>query len=78
MLEFPRSGAMPSWSSAPPTACTRSSRRSRPRSRATASRRSTRRIRRCRTCFLQMEFLPPAREAIGRAIAFLDRHLRGA
>ncbi len=28
--------------------------------------------------FLQMEFLPPAREAIGRAIGFLDRHLRGA
>jgi acetyl esterase len=26
--------------------------------------------------FLQMEFLPPAREAIGRAIAFLDRHVR--
>jgi hypothetical protein len=28
--------------------------------------------------FLQMEFLPPAREAIGRAVAFLDRHVRGA
>lgn len=28
--------------------------------------------------FLQMEFFPPAREAIGRAIAFLDRHVRGA
>jgi acetyl esterase len=26
--------------------------------------------------FLQMEFLPAAREAIGRAIAFLDRHVR--
>ena len=28
--------------------------------------------------FLQMEFLPPAREAIGRAVAFLDKHVRGA
>jgi acetyl esterase len=28
--------------------------------------------------FLQMEFFPPALEAIGRAAAFLDRHVRGA
>jgi acetyl esterase len=26
--------------------------------------------------FLQMEFFPPAREAIGRAVAFLDEHVR--